>query len=65
MRLWLAGRHWPLIAKRFRGMLEGLRVNWRRADAEARVSAGSRETPDGDQGIEMMVPTLGIEPRTY
>jgi hypothetical protein len=29
------------------------------------VSAGSRETPDGDQGIEMMVPTLGIEPRTY
>jgi FkbM family methyltransferase len=65
MRLWLAGRHWPLIAKRFRGMLEGLRVNWRRADAEARVSAGSRETPDGDQVIEMMVPTLGIEPRTY
>jgi glycosyltransferase involved in cell wall biosynthesis len=28
MRHWVAGREWPLIAKRFLGMLEGLRANW-------------------------------------
>ena len=27
MRLWLDRRQWPLIAKRFHGMLKGLRVN--------------------------------------
>jgi glycosyltransferase involved in cell wall biosynthesis len=37
MRLWLADRHWPLIAKRLHGMLQGLRINWQ----EAEVHRGS------------------------
>ena len=32
MRLWLADRQWPLIARRFQGMLKGLRVDWRYRD---------------------------------
>jgi FkbM family methyltransferase len=33
MRLWMAGREWPLIASRFQGMLKGLCANWRTPSA--------------------------------
>jgi FkbM family methyltransferase len=32
MRRWLADRHWALIARRFHGMLQGLRINWQAAE---------------------------------
>ena len=41
MREWLASRHWPLVAKRFQGMLTGLRVNWKARHA------GSSSAPVG------------------
>ena len=31
MEAWMTSREWPLVAKRFRGMLVGLRVNWQGA----------------------------------
>ena len=32
MRLWVDRRRWPLIAKRFHGMLKGLSLNWTHLD---------------------------------
>jgi FkbM family methyltransferase len=54
MRLWLADRHWPLVAKRFQGMLKGLRANWRTPDA-SNPNARAGATPPVFAPADIMV----------